>query len=261
MITAEQNTKAGSKLHNAAYDTFIKADGTQFSVSVPLGLKLAKDETTAEYTFHYDNASAFEGEKVALLAIELIALGSGTDALLSVRTLDMDSKQLISSVLFYIADASEVLTAETEATPIEAEPTTEGANAAETTGIAAAPRTIPASVSLNDHNQLIEKFAGLAAPYFFETVTTAENPAQSILLDALLKDTLLKNSALLLVESDYIQRAYLPAEVAPEALTGAATATLTITPNADNYTIIAQAHGSDSALEVGTLELKFPESQ
>ena len=109
IITATQSSKAAPKVHNATYDTFIQADGTRFSVKVPLSLKLVKDETTADYTFQYDNESVFEGEKVALLAIEVIAPGSGSEALLSVRGLDLNTQRLISSVLFYIADASQVL--------------------------------------------------------------------------------------------------------------------------------------------------------
>ncbi len=39
IITAAQNSKAEPKVHNATYDTFIQADGTQFSVKVPLSLR------------------------------------------------------------------------------------------------------------------------------------------------------------------------------------------------------------------------------
>ena len=254
IITAEQNMKAGPKVHNAVYDTFIKADGTQFSVTVPLGLKLAKGETSAEYTFQYDNASVFEGEKVALLAIELTAPGSGGDALLSVRALDLSSQQLISSVLFYIPDASEVLESVSSTSSDDATSTDEGA-----TMTSKAPRTIPESVTINEQNQLIDKLASLATPYSFETVTIAETSAQSVLLDGLLKDTLLKNSKLILTESDFVQRAYLPTGVAPEALSNTATATLTVTPSAGGYTMVAKAHGSDRALEVGTVTLNLPE--
>ena len=254
IITAEQNMKAGPKVHNAVYDSFIKADGTQFSVTVPLGLKLEKGATSAEYTFQYDNASVFEGEKVALLAIELTAPGSGGDALLSVRALDLSSQQLISSVLFYIPDASEVLESVNSTSSDDATSTDEDA-----TMTSKAPRTIPESVTINEQNQLIDKLAGLATPYSFETVTIAETSAQSVLLDGLLKDTLLKNSKLILTESDFVQRAYWPTGVAAEALSNTATATLTVTPTAGGYTIVAQANGSDRALEVGTVTLNLPE--
>jgi hypothetical protein len=255
IITAAQSSKAEPKVHNATYDTFIQADGTQFSVKVPLSLKLVKDQTTADYTFQYDNESVFEGEKVALLAIEVIAPGTGSEALLSVRALDLNTQQLISSVLFYIADASELLSPAVEATIIGVESTTEATNTPASTAVVTTPRTIPVSVTINDQNQLIEKLSSLATPYFFETVATTETTTQSILLAGLLKDTLLKNSALIIVESDFIQRSYLPAEALPSA----ATATLTITPNADNYTMMAKAHGSDHSLEIGTVTLHFPQ--
>jgi hypothetical protein len=249
IITATQSSKAAPKVHNATYDTFIQADGTQFRVKVPLSLKLVKDETTADYTFQYDNESVFEGEKVALLAIEVIAPGTGSEALLSVRALDLDTQRLISSVLFYIADASQVLSPAAAAPIIAVESTTEATNTPTTTA-----RTIPVSVSINDQNQLIEKLSSLATPYLFEIVTIGDSAAQSILVADLLKDTLLKNSALLFVEGDFIQRSYLRTE----ALSSTATATLTITSDADNYyTIIAKAHESDRSIEIGTITLHF----
>ena len=155
IITATQNSKAAPKVHNATYDTFIQADGTQFSVKVPLSLKLVKDETTADYTFQYDNESVFEGEKVALLAIEVITPGTGSEALLSVRALDLDTQRLISSVLFYIADASQVLSPAAAAPIIAVESTTEATNTPTTTAVVTTARTIPVSVSINDQNQLI----------------------------------------------------------------------------------------------------------
>ena len=254
IITATQSSKAAPKVHNATYDTFIQADGTQFSVKVPLSLKLVKDETTADYTFQYDNESVFEGEKVALLAIEVITPGTGLEALLSVRALDLDTQRLISSVLFYIADASQVLSPAAAAPIIAVESTTEATNTPTTTAVVTTARTIPVSVSINDQNQLIEKLSSLATPYLFEIVTIGDSAAQSILVADLLKDTLLKNSALLLVEGDFIQRSYLPTE----ALSSTATATLTITSNADNYyTMIAKAHESDRSIEIGTITLHF----
>jgi len=254
IITATQSSKAAPEVHNATYDTFIQADGTQFRVKVPLSLKLVKDETTADYTFQYDNESVFEGEKVALLAIEVIAPGTGSEALLSVRALDLDTQRLISSVLFYIADASQVLSPAAAAPIIAVESTTEATNTPTTTAVVTTARTIPVSVSINDQNQLIEKLSSLATPYLFEIVTIGDSAAQSILVADLLKDTLLKNSALLLVEGDFIQRRYLRTE----ALSSTATATLTITLDADNYyTMIAKAHESDRSIEIGTITLHF----
>lgn len=270
IITEEGSAEPSPQVHNDSYDTFIEVDGTQFSVKLPLGLKLAVDDSTSEHTFTYENESVFEGEKVALLAIELIAPGSGTEALLSVRALDIDSQQLISSVLFYIADASEVLAPETEAEVVAStsevaevveEATDEEATTVDntTTVIIEAARTIPASVTINDSNQMIEKLSGLATPHTFQTVTTGDTSAQSILVASLLKDTLLKNSTLLLSEGNFIQRSYLPADVDSDAFLNAATATFEITPEADSYKITAKAHESGRVVEIGTLTLNLPE--
>jgi hypothetical protein len=236
-----QSDKAAPEIRNAAYDVFIKADGTRFNVQVPLGLELTKDENASAYSFHYENSAAFEGENIALLAIEIISPGHGTDALLSVRALDLDTQKLVASSLFYIPDASELLdngTAEGDIT---------------------SKRSIPEEILIRDEQQLIETLAGIANPYLFETATGNEASAQTILLDILLKDTLLKNSALILVESAFVQRAYLAKKAESGELKSPATATLQITPDSDSYSIAAQAHGSPRVIEIGSITLKFPE--
>ena len=212
IITATQSSKAAPKVHNATYDTFIQADGTQFRVKVPLSLKLVKDETTADYTFQYDNESVFEGEKVALLAIEVIAPGTGSEALLSVRALDLDTQRLISSVLFYIADASQVLSPSSGSTYHCCRVHDRSVKYSDATAVVTPPRTVPVSVIVQRSKSVDRKALKLATPYLFEIVTIGDSAAQSILVADLLKDTLLKNSALLLVEGDYIQRSYLGTE-------------------------------------------------
>jgi hypothetical protein len=252
ILQGDQNTQATATVHNAAYDTLIQIDGTQFSVKVPLSLKLAPNETTAALQFHYDNAAVFAGEQTALLAIELIAPGDGVDALLSLRAFDLNSQQLISSELYYIADASHVLRPE-----VDTQATT-ATSAAETIR---PTRTIPESVSINDPKQFIDTLAGLPTPYQFETLTTASSSAQAALVTCLLKDTLLKHSALPLVESDYILRTYLPADTNAEDFDNAATAALTLTTSDGAYMIRAESYGSGRSLVVGPLTLHMPEAK
>lgn len=275
VITAESDAKAAPHVHNTTYDIFTKADAKS-SLTVPFGLQLAIDETTGNYTFQYDNSSVFEGEQAALLAIEWIAPGSGVEALLSVRAFDLDSQQLISSELFYVADASAALSSEPETTPLPAEaaePVADEASVAveatPTSGedtvvpepeVAAAPRTMPLSVTFDMQNELFKKLAGLPTPYSFEVITTVDNSAQAILIDNFLKDTLLKHSPLALVDSAYIQRAYLPAVANTDKFSSAATAGLTVAKGEGNYTIEAKAYDSGRSLEVGTMTPNLPES-
>lgn len=248
IIQGNQITKAGTAIHNAAYDTLVQIDGTQFRVKVPLALKLEKDDATAALSFQYDNAAAFEGERVALLAIELIAAGKGADTLLSLRALDLNSQQLISSQLYYIADASEVLSPKAEDTSAE---TTQAQ-------LADAPRVTPASITIDEQNRLLDKLASLPNPYQFEILSVAQTTAQTALLNALIKDTLLKSSSLTLVESDFIQRTYLSAGATSEDLSNTATAALTITPDEGSYTIKAESYSTGRSVEVGTLTLHLP---
>jgi hypothetical protein len=64
---------------------------------------------------------------------------------------------------------------------------------------------------------------------------------------------------LILLESHFIQRAYFPADAASEDFSSAATAELSVTPNEDNYTIVAIAYGNGRELEIGTIALQLPE--
>jgi hypothetical protein len=237
LVQSEQTTKAPPTIHNALYDTLIQADGTQFNLKVPHSLKLKQDANTGKTSFHYDNAEAFEGEKNALLAIELIAPGEGIDAVLALRAFDMNSQQLISSVLFAITDASNVL----------------HTKAAEPKFITIP--TIPDRVSFSDPDQIIDKLAGLKSPYQFEILSANPTNAHSILVSSLLKDTLFKHSSIILVESDFIQRTYLSADERSNGFLNAATGALTLSLNGSSYTLTAEAYGSDRTLEVGTITL------
>lgn len=237
LVQSEQTTKAPPTIHNALYDTLIQADGTQFNLKVPHSLELKQDANTGKTSFHYDNAEAFEGEKNALLAIELIAPGEGTDAVLALRAFDMNSQQLISSVLFAITDASNVL----------------HTKAAEPKFITIP--TIPDRVSFSDPDQIIDKLAGLKSPYQFEILSANPTNAHSILVSSLLKDTLFKHSSIILVESDFIQRTYLSADERSNGFLNAATGALTLSLNGSSYTLTAEAYGSDRTLEVGTITL------
>ena len=237
LVQSEQTTKAPPTIHNALYDTLIQADGTQFNLKVPHSLELKQDANTGKTSFHYDNAEAFEGEKNALLAIELIAPGEGIDAVLALRAFDIDSQQLISSVLFAITDASNVL----------------NTKAAEPKSITIP--TIPDRVSFSDPDQIIDKLAGLKSPYQFEILSANPTNAHSILVSSLLKDTLFKHSSIILVESDFIQRTYLSADERSNGFLNAATGALTLSLNGSSYTLTAEAYGSDRTLEVGTITL------
>jgi hypothetical protein len=237
LVQSEQTTKAPPTIHNALYDTLIQADGTQFNLKVSHGLKLEQDANTGKTSFHYDNVEAFDGEKNALLAIELIAPGEGIDAVLALRAFDIDSQQLISSVLFAITDASNVL----------------NTKAAEPKSITIP--TIPDRVSFSDPDQIIDKLAGLKSPYQFEILSAHPTNAHSILVSSLLKDTLFKHSSIILVESDFIQRTYLSADEPSNGFLNAATGALSLSPNGSSYTLTAEAYGSDRTLEVGTITL------
>jgi hypothetical protein len=268
IITATQNNKAATSLHNSTYDIFIRADGTQYKLTAPLGLELVQDPATEAYIFEYENSTIFEDEQIALLAIEVIVADNNTEALLSVRAFDIQTQQLISSVLYYISDVSEMLSTATSTQTTETVQASESLSTNEesidldgdiisaTDDSTQIERTIPTSVSINDTQQLIQKLSNISTPYTFETTAVAETPAQSILVADLLKDTLLKNSELILTEGNYIQRTYLPTDANSVST---ATAILVLKANEDDYTLFTKALENDRTLEIGTMSLNLPE--
>lgn len=167
----------------------------------------------------------------------MIAPGEGIETVLALRAFDIDSQQLISSVLFAITDASNVL----------------NTKAAEPKSITTP--TIPDRVSFSDPDQIIDKLAGLKSPYQFEILSANPTNAHSILVSSLLKDTLFKHSSIILVESDFIQRTYLSADERSNGFLNAATGALTLSPNGSSYTLTAEAYGSDRTLKIGTITL------
>lgn len=240
IVRGDRASKASADLHNAAYDTFIKTDGTRFSVSVPLGLELTQSNDSTDYAFEYDNSAAFKDEKIALLAIEIIAPGNAANAILWVRALDWDTQQIIASSLTYLSDSGELLP-QVQESPEPVQP------------------SIVEEVLINDANMLIDGLAAIESPYRFE-VTTTQIDANALILQALLSDSILKNSNLTLVDNIYIGRTYLDDDDDSAGLKRTATATIEISPvdnTLNTYMVTTQAHGSERVLEIGTMTLKF----
>ena len=70
----EEAQQESEPIRNLAYDALTQADGSRFSVRIPMNFEL-NYEKVGEGTeiFSYENSDLFEGEKKALLAIELTA--------------------------------------------------------------------------------------------------------------------------------------------------------------------------------------------
>jgi len=241
-VTQNAQTKeVDSRIRNAAYDAFVKVDGTRFTVSIPNGLKL--EDGTPSYTFSYENSETYKGDKIALLAVEIIAPTEGNEALLAVRAFEMSTQKLIASEVYQLSNASELFSAN---------------EAASTPGL------IPDSVTIRDSEQWIDKLAALSTPYRF-MVETSEipDPDRADLLEAFVYDSISKNSNLILLEDAFLERAYLSKTGDQEAGKGNANAKLRITSTdeANTYKISAKANESGRVIQIGTITLEFSDLQ
>ncbi len=238
-IQAPSGTQsAGSEIRNLVYDTLVKIDGTNFSVTIPVDLRL-KPETLGNNSkvFDYENASIFEKDQKALLAIELIVPDNSHSALLSLRAIDMATQQIAAFELVKITDIDSLLDLE---------------------GLELKD-ALPEAIELRDEAQTIDTLSRLGETYSFELNCNAPTRA----VPALLSYTLLQNSNLQITDSEFLKRAYGEALKNPEAWQGMANANFTINEaiEAQSYELLAQANGSERILPAGTLRLIDAETE
>jgi hypothetical protein len=176
--------RAGSDVRNQVYDTLVDIDGTNFTLTLPVDFKLKADTSDqASAIFDYENASAFEKDKKALLAIEIMIPNDSSSALLSVRAIDMATQQIAAAELVKVDDITGLLDLE---------------NAE-----ALSDQTLQ-RIELRGGTEIIERVASIPEPYRFEVASAIEGNQ----VQALIAHTLLKNSGLSLVGSDFIKEAY-----------------------------------------------------
>jgi hypothetical protein len=250
LISDNQTVKASPELRNAAYDIFIQKDGTHFNVKIPMGLELSKVEESGEYTLHYESSAAFKNDSIALLAIEVITPSADSIPMLSVHALDWNTQKIITSSLTYLSNSAKLFGSVEEST----QATTAGP-------VSEVTPVLPEKVLIRDEQMLIDGFATIKNPYLFQlTAPEIKNPAEALALQALLSDSIINNSDLILVDNDFIRRIYLEGETASDSFRKTATATLEIVPSHDNngdYTILARGHNSDRTIEIGSMHLQF----
>jgi hypothetical protein len=250
---SEGTRQTDAHIRNRVYDVFVEIDGTTFSVTIPVDFRL-KAETTGKGSaiFNYENAPIFKNDKKALLALELIVPGDSATGLLSLRAIDLNTQAIAAQHLVKINDLAAVLAPQSEETnaPESAESKDEAAEAED---------RIARHVRLRDPQQTIDALARLSEPYSFQIVEATGSGHVA----ACLGQTLLHNSGLMLVDSDFIQRAYGHTLEAPETWVGQANARLTLEADdeAGDFQVQAQAEGSDRVLTVGRLILSDSEEE
>lgn len=255
--TNQDGTHASTpSARNKVYDKLIDIDGTHFALSVPQGLKLDEEADSAQLTF--DNLEGFKDDKLALLAIELIETSAGVNYLYF-RLLDLRTHQIIAHHLTIVTEPDALLEAETTEVVAETEEgseevTAEAASTTETAEekVADAPvslEPILSGVTIRDQNMWLDKLA--QQTYNFEVI--AETP-MPLITSALLIHTILENTTMKMVDSDFILRAYGSPD-SPEAKQ--AGALLKIIDEGDSLTLSARSYGNDRTIEIGTMALTY----
>ena len=180
--------------------------------------------------FSYENSDLFEGEKKALLAIELTVPKGSSTGLLSMQAIDLCTQQIVAHELIKIFDLTEVINSQEEANQ----------------------DYFTDKVQLRDPSRTIEVLSQLSTPYTFEL---AVNPSMAAVNEQL-THTLIKNSKLKIVATDFINRSYGKVTKERAQWTGSANATISIEMADKEDTYQINANANERSLSIGLLTLK-----
>ena len=222
--------EASEPIRNRAYRALTQADGSRFSVSIPMNLVLNHGRIgEGTEIFSYENSDLFEGEKKALLAIELIIPKGSSTGLLSMRAIDLCTQQIVAHELIKILDISEAMNFQEEDHQ----------------------DYLSDKVRLRNPSRTIEVLAKLSTPYIFELATA---PSMAAVKEQL-THTLIKHSKLKIVASDFIKRNYDKAIEEVTSYKGPANATITLEATDKEGTYQVNAKANKRSLSIGLLTL------
>lgn len=227
----KEKQQVSEPIRKLAYDALTQADGSRYSVRIPVnfGLNYEKVGEDTEI-FSYENSDLFEGEKKALLAIELTVPNGSSTGLLSMHAIDLCTQQILVHELIKISDLTEVINSQEEDNQ----------------------DYFTDNVHLRDPSRTIEVLSQLSTPYTFELVA---NPSMAAVNEQL-THTLIKNSKLKIVATDFINRSYGKATKESALWTGSANATISIDTADKEDTYQINANANNRSLSIGLLTLK-----
>ena len=236
LVREGKSQPASTQINNQSYDILVALDGTRFTLSMPINLSYQL--TSAESSgFTYENASAFDGSKTALLAIEQIESSKSGDAVLAVRAIDIENFQLVSGQLVALKLSDSVSEAPTK----------------QLTG------------HISDDKNLLRTLAELETPYQFGwDLSSLTEPNSGLLYSLLLQQTIQQNSGLQILETEFIQRTYLQNSGVTTAIQQPS-AVFQLEPveaaeiSSERYTLSARLTSNNREIIIGTADFK-PES-
>jgi hypothetical protein len=227
----KEKQQVSEPIRKLAYDALTQADGSRFSVRIPVDFELNYEKVgQGTEIFSYENSDLFQGEKKALLAIELTVPNGSSTGLLLMHAIDLCTEQIVAHELIKIFDLTEVINSQEEYSQ----------------------DYYTDMVQLRDPSRTIDVLSQLSTPYTFEL---AADPSIAP-VNELLTHTLIKNSKLKIVATDFINRSYGKATKERTHWTGSANATISIemADKEDAYQVNANAN--KRSLSIGMLTLK-----
>ena len=227
----EETQQESEPIRNLAYDALTQADGSRFSVRIPMNFEL-NYEKVGEGTeiFSYENSDLFEDEKKALIAIELTVPKGSSTGLLSMHAIDLCTQQIVAHELIKIFDLTEVINSQEEDKQ----------------------DCFTDTVQLRDPSRTIDVLSQLSTPY---TVELAANPSRAAVKEQL-THPLIKHSKLKIVASDFINRSYGKATKEHVHWTGSANATISIEMADKEGSYQVNANANKRSISIGLLTLK-----
>ncbi|NBB79707.1 MAG: hypothetical protein GVY36_09720 [Verrucomicrobia bacterium] len=225
--------RASSVLRNEIYDRLARADGTNFTVNLPIDLRLKPDATgVGNNSFTFESESAFERDKKALLVFEVIVPKNSDTCLLSVRAINMATHRIAAAELFKITDFPDLLDPEEIEAPTD--------------------QTVQ-KIELRGGAKNIQRVANSPADYRFKLQTdSVDRQSETLILH-----TLFRNSDLSIVDSDFIKEAYGADLTEPENWQGRANGRILVAGmGPDNsYEIGFQVEGAERVLPAGKINI------
>jgi|GEM_PF-3110531 len=251
LFSDSETKRLNSAQSEQAYNAFVRTDGDHRAIGAPSGLELSvPDNSNATAKFVYDNAKSYGVGKKALVTIEIIT-SEYEQALLSMRTIDLETFEVISQNLSLISDyPHREHEHEDEDEDDAAAPQEEKS---EEVAEIEASDNFPDLIKIRDENTWIDRFAQLQNPYQFEVIDSELDSTRfANLAKIVFEDSLLRNSELVLIDSDFVFRAY--GKDLEEPLRMANASLHLIPQETGDIKITAQASNSDNIIEIGSMQ-------
>ncbi len=235
------------EVRNEAYDVYVKADGTRFSVTVPVNLMLSGDDKAS---LTYENEAAFSNEQIALLIIEIIAEEASNEGTLFVRAIDVETFKILSTYIVPVTDFPAIPVVETDIVD------NKDSNETTTPG-----EMLNTSVIIDLDQRLVQQIGKLVPPYRFSLQSQDFSSAIEENKDgALTLKSLIEHSNFFFVDHSFVEQVY-GKEGQNLDYSHNAVFTIGAQGNTEPHLLTARAGSSSKVIEIGTIRISLSDSE